>query len=187
MLSQLINWWKSRKTNGIQVFKTSHGDFKRWHSTGSWYGLLVNGDSQINLYAIDVEGKPYPKFINHLSDILQQLPALESAARKAATQIDERFQLDSIHGEQLETDFALSFYYEESEDDDSPAKSITVYFQNGRVVNQVIDRYEPELSDRGEEEQNSNPRNLTSPFGDSSPKPWASSSDDKDMNSGPWS
>ncbi len=192
MFGQLLNWWKAKQADRVRNINTPYGDFTRMGANSGWHGLVDNGGKGVHFYAMDVDGKPYPQFMERIPDIIRQLSSLENEARKAVPQIDSRFELDSVNGDQLETDFALSFYYEESDDIDSPAESITVYFQNGRVVSHEIDRYDEELDDEDELEHeptniNSESGKPPSSFSSDAANPWDSPPEEKGKNLGPWS
>jgi len=188
MFGQLSKWWKSMQANRLQEVKTSHGDFTRIGATSGWHGFIENGGEGVHFYAMDVEGKPYPQFIEIIPDILRQLSYFETTARQAVPRIDSRYELDSVNGDQLETDFALSFYYEESDDIDSPAESITVYFKNGRVVSHEIDTYDEECDDDEPEDgpTDTNSGKPPTSFSSDASTPWDSSSEDKGKNASPW-
>jgi hypothetical protein len=184
MLGELFKWWKSRSTNGPQTFKTIYGEFLQTNKGGEWYCPIIHGDSKLHCFVMDVEGQPYPKFIEQVSSILRQLPYLVKVAQNAVPQLNERFILDSIDADRRDYDFCLGFYLEES---DSVTITISVNFQNGRVVNHVINRCESDIDDELKETKVAYSPRTGSPFETSTSNPWSSSSNNKVNNQNPWS
>jgi hypothetical protein len=97
---------------------------------GKWWSGEAQFPSQtITVSVMDAGHAPRSSFLDRLPGIVENLPALESAARKRVDRISEQYTLCEI-SDGPDVDFALGFSF----DDDAWGETVYVSFLNDEVV-----------------------------------------------------